>query len=131
MRKLRTFIILFSIVTFCCFGLPSANAFGSFDDRPNVIFINVDDLGWKDLGFMGSSYYETPHLDQLASEGMVFMQAYAGAANCAPSRACLMSGQNTPRHGIYTVSNSDRGNPKTRKILPIPNNEVLPDSVYT
>lgn len=99
--------------------------------RPNIVFINVDDLGWKDLNFMGSNYYETPNLDRLAQEGMIFMQAYAAAANCAPSRACFMSGQNTPRHGIYTVSNSDRGDVRTRKIIPIPNHEVLPDSIYT
>ncbi len=77
--------------------------------KPNIVIINVDDLGWRDLGFMGSPYYESPNLDRLASEGMVFTQAYAAAANCAPSRACLMSGLNTPRHGIYTVENSDRG----------------------
>ncbi len=99
--------------------------------RPNIILINVDDLGWKDVGFMGSHYYETPHIDRLASEGMVFMQAYAGAANCAPSRACLLSGQNTPRHEIYTVGNSDRGEAKSRKLIPVTNNETLADSVYT
>lgn len=98
---------------------------------PNIVLINVDDLGWKDLGFMGSEYYETPHLDALAKEGMVFYNAYAGAANCAPSRACLLSGLNTPRHGVYTVSPSDRGNPKTRKLIPIKNTDHLNDSIYT
>jgi len=99
--------------------------------KPNIILINVDDLGWKDLGFMGSDYYETPNLDKLAGQGMVFYHAYAAAANCAPSRACLMSGMNTPKHGIYTVDNSERGNAKTRKIIPTPNREFLPDSIYT
>jgi arylsulfatase A-like enzyme len=102
-----------------------------FAQSPNVIYINVDDLGYMDVGYMGSAYYETPNIDRLAKEGMVFMQAYAGAANCAPSRACLMSGMNTPRHGIYTVENSDRGDARTRKIVPIPNQTVLADSVYT
>lgn len=99
--------------------------------KPNIVFINVDDLGWKDLAFMGSPYYETPNLDKLAAEGMIFTQAYAAAANCAPSRACLMSGMNTPRHGIYTVENSDRGHEKTRKVIPTPNNQILADSIYT
>ena len=76
--------------------------------KPNVIYINVDDLGYKDVGFMGSIYFETPNIDQLSKEGMVFTQGYAAAANCAPSRACLMSGQNTPRHGVYTVGTSAR-----------------------
>jgi len=62
---------------------------------PNIVLIVADDLGWKDVGFMGSSYYETPNLDRLAGEGMVFRQAYASAANCAPSRACLMTGMHT------------------------------------
>jgi len=98
---------------------------------PNIVLINVDDLGWKDLGFMGSEYYETPNLDTLSQEGMVFYNAYSGAANCAPSRACMLSGLNTPRHGVYTVSPSDRGNPKTRKLIPIKNTDHLNDSVYT
>ena len=73
--------------------------------KPNVVFFFIDDMGWTDLGFMGSKYYESPHVDKLAKEGMVFMNAYAAAPNCAPSRACLMSGQYSPRHGVYTVSN--------------------------
>lgn len=73
------------------------------DRPPNVVLILMDDMGWRDVGFMGNSYVETPHLDRLASRGLVFTQAYASAPNCAPTRACLMSGQYTPRHGIYTV----------------------------
>lgn len=99
--------------------------------RPNIILINVDDLGWKDLGFMGSHYYETPNLDAFAKEGMVFKNAYAGAANCAPSRACMLSGHNTPWHGVYTVSPSTRGDVRTRKLIPIENTRHLADSVFT
>lgn len=84
-------------------------------------------MGWRDVGFMGSEYYETPNIDALAADGMIFTNAYAAASNCAPSRACMMSGQWTPRHGIYTVANSDRGKSKTRKIIPTPNNEYMPD----
>jgi arylsulfatase A len=70
---------------------------------PNFIVILMDDMGWRDVGFMGNSFIETPHIDRLATTGLVFTQAYASAPNCAPTRACLMSGQYTPRHGIYTV----------------------------
>lgn len=101
------------------------------ESKPNVIYINVDDLGWKDVGFMGSTYYETPNIDQLATEGMTFTQGYAAAANCAPSRACLMSGQNTPRHGVFTVGTSERGDVKTRKLIPIKNTKHLADSIFT
>ena len=70
---------------------------------PNIILILMDDMGWRDVGFMGNRFVETPHLDRLAKTGLVFTQAYASAPNCSPTRACLMSGQYTPRHGIYTV----------------------------
>jgi arylsulfatase A-like enzyme len=58
---------------------------------------------------------------------MIFTNAYASASNCAPSRACMMSGQWTPRHGIFTIANSDRGKSRDRKLIPIPNNEYIPD----
>ncbi len=76
---------------------------------PNIVFIMIDDMGWRDAGFMGSRYYETPNIDKLAGEGMVFTNAYANAANCAPTRACLLTGQYTPRHGVITVGSSARG----------------------
>ena len=99
--------------------------------KPNIVFYFIDDLGWTDVSFMGSKYYETPHVDRLAKEGMVFMDAYACAPNCAPSRACLMSGLYGPRHGVFTVSNSDRGQSKFRKLVPIKNTTVLSDRFET
>ena len=70
---------------------------------PNFIVILMDDMGWRDVGFMGNKFVETPNIDGLAKTGLTFTQAYASAPNCAPTRACLMSGHYTPRHGIYTV----------------------------
>ena len=93
------------------------------EKQPNIVFIMADDLGWTDLGVMGSDYYETPNIDRLASQGMLFTNAYAAAANSAPSRACFMTGMYTPRHGIFTVSPSDRGDKAKRKLIPIPNTE--------
>lgn len=101
------------------------------DDLPNIILFNVDDMGWVDTELYGSTFYQTPNIKRLAAMGMTFTRGYAGAANCAPSRACLMSGQNTPRHGIYTVANSDRGKSPNRKLIPIPNTTVLADDVIT
>jgi len=98
---------------------------------PNVVLIVADDLGWKDVGFMGSEYYRTPNLDLLSAQGMVFDHAYAGAANCAPSRAVLLSGQYPMRHGIYTVAPSDRGKSEDRAIIPTKTETVLPDSIIT
>ncbi|GAB3020752.1 sulfatase [Niabella terrae] len=83
-------------------------------------------MGWKDVGFMGSSYYETPNIDRLAASGMRFTQAYASSSNCAPTRASLLSGQYTPRHGVYTVGNSDRGKAEQRRLVPLKNSLGIP-----
>lgn len=61
--------------------------------RPNILFILVDDLGYNDLGYTGSSYYETPNIDRLAEQGMVFTHAYAASPVCSPSRAAIMTGK--------------------------------------
>ncbi|PQJ28344.1 sulfatase [Rubritalea profundi] len=90
-------------------------------EKPNILYINIDDLGWADVSINGSKYYETPNIDRLAKEGMIFTNGYSSAANCAPSRACAISGQSTPRHGVYTVKNSDRGKSSTRKLIPTKN----------
>ena len=98
--------------------------------KPNIVFIMADDLGWTDLGVMGSDYYETPNIDRLASQGILFTNAYAAAANSAPSRACFMTGKYTPRHGVFTVSPSARGDKTKRKLIPIMNtDDVRPDFV--
>lgn len=66
----------------------------SADDatKPNVVFLLVDDLGWGDFGCYGADFYETPNIDQLASEGMKFQNAYAACTVCSPSRAAILSG---------------------------------------
>ncbi|MBD0832130.1 sulfatase [Aestuariibaculum sp. TT11] len=110
------------IILGACISVFSQN---KTQDKPNILLINVDDLGWKDVGFMGSKYYHTPNIDSLARQGMVFSNGYAASSNCAPSRACLMTGKWTPRHGIYTVNNSDRGASKDRKIIPTKNQTTL------
>jgi arylsulfatase A-like enzyme len=99
--------------------------------KPNFVFIFIDDMGWKDVGFMGSKYYETPNIDKLASQGMVFTDAYANAPNCAPTRACLMSGQYGPRHGVYTVGTAARGKSKNRKLIPVENKTELNGDIVT
>jgi len=85
--------------------------------RPNIIFIMADDLGWKDVGFAGAKFFETPHIDKLASQSMVFTHAYSGGPNCSPTRACLMSGTYTPRHKIYQPGGLSKGNPEYMRLL--------------
>ena len=113
---------------FCALSFTPLVAFAQKESRtkltkPNIVFILADDLGWTDLGVMGSDYYEIPNIDRLAAEGLLFDNAYAAAANSAPSRACMMTGMYTPRHGVYTVSPPDRGDRRLRKLIPIANTD--------
>ena len=62
-------------------------------DRPNIVFILADDLGYGDLGCYGQKKILTPHLDRMSHEGILFEQFYAGSTVCAPSRSVLMTGQ--------------------------------------
>ncbi|GAA4135028.1 sulfatase [Sphingobacterium kyonggiense] len=122
---MKTLNILFLFII-CCITRSYAQ-----QAPPNIIVILVDDLGYKDVGFMGGSFYRTPHLDSLAKESLVFEQAYAAASNCAPSRASLLTGLQTSRHGIYTVGSSERGKSEDRKLIPIKNNTTLDSNLPT
>lgn len=100
-------------------------------NKPNILFIFLDDFGWRDTSYMGSDFYETPNIDKLASQGMVFSDAYSCAANCAPARACLLSGQYTPRHEIYNVGTGPRGKAQHRRLLHIPGVDTLDPKIQT
>jgi arylsulfatase A-like enzyme len=108
-----------------------ASAPARAETRPNLLLIYADDLGWKDVGYQGTDFYETPNIDRLAREGMVFTQAYAGAGNCAPSRAVLLAGQYTPRHAVYAVNSTQRGPKHLMRLVPIPNRTGLKVSSVT
>ena len=69
-------------------------------ERPNIVYILADDLGWCDLGAGGSEFYESPNIDRISAEGMRFSQGYAACQVCSPSRASILTGKHTPRHGI-------------------------------
>ncbi len=99
-------------------------------ERPNIIVILADDFGWKDAGFRGSRYYETPHLDRLAGQSVEFTRAYA-CPSCAPSRAALLTGQYSPRTGVFMVGESDRGDKARQKLVPVPNVQDLRTEAVT
>lgn len=69
-------------------------------DQPNILFIIADDYGYHDLSSRGSDYYETPNLDRLAGESMIFTNGYSAHRVCSPARASIMSGKFPARHGI-------------------------------
>ncbi len=112
-------------------GAATLGCGGEAPPPPNIVLLYIDDLGWRDLGVMGSAYYETPNIDGLAERGMLFTNAYANAPNCAPSRASLMSGQYPPRHGIFTVASAERGEARQRRLVPPENQTHLDLEVVT
>lgn len=82
-------------------GLMGLRSAGGEEERPpNIVLVLVDDLGWTDLGCFASRYYETPHVDALAAQGMKFTNAYAACAVCSPTRAAVMTGRYPARLGI-------------------------------
>ncbi|WP_066219690.1 sulfatase [Formosa haliotis] len=79
------------------------------ETKPNILFIVVDDLGYADLSIMGSKFYETPNIDALAKAGHIFTNGYATSAVCSPSRASLLNGQFTARHGLTQYEGAPSG----------------------
>ena len=109
------FVIL--MVATICLG-PGTSARGEKSapekERPNVIWIMADDLGYGELGCYGQQVIQTPHLDQMAREGLRFTQFYAGATVCAPSRSVVMTGKH---HGRTRVrGNAGRRNPQAQAL---------------
>ena len=93
---------------------PAAESAPKPAQRPNIILLLADDLGWTDLHTNatsignGTSYHQTPNIDRLAAQGMSFSSMYM-CPNCVPARAALMTGQFSPRNGVYNVGSLDRG----------------------
>ena len=94
-------------------------------NRPNIIFILADDLGYTDVACFGSKYYETPNIDRLATQGMKIL-SHHHCQNCTPTRAALMSGQYGARTGVYTVGGINRFDWSKRPLRPVENVTELP-----
>lgn len=94
-------------------------------DKPNIVFIMADDLGYTDVACYGSKYYETPNIDRLASQGIKFL-SHHHCQNCTPTRAALMSGQYGARTGVYTVGGINRFDWSKRPLHPVDNVTELP-----
>ena len=103
---------------------------------PNILLLFADDLGWTDLGSFGSTFYETPHLDRLAENGMRFTDAYAACQVCSPTRAALLTGRYPPRTGITDFIGApppehDRYRQLNFRLLPAPYDRHLPSGTVT
>ncbi len=101
--------------------------------KPNIVFIYVDDMGYKDLACTGSSFYETPNIDKLRQKGMQFTNAYAACPVCSPSRASLLTGKYPARLGVtnYIRRASDNFHPSKGKLIDAPYVDHLPKSEKT
>jgi len=99
----------------------------------NFVFILVDDLGQKDIGVEGSTFYQTPHIDKLANDGMRFTNGYATCQVCSPSRASIMLGKYPARIGITDWIGAATGLRWNRndRVLPPPNKSALPHDDVT
>ncbi|NQT38183.1 MAG: sulfatase-like hydrolase/transferase, partial [Planctomycetes bacterium] len=119
-RTRRMFLpCLFLLAAIC--GLSTSTV----ADRPNIIFVLVDDMGWMDLHCQGNERLDTPHIDRFAGQGMRFTDAYAAAPVCSPTRAALMTGQSPARLHL-TTHIPDRFVPDDGRPLPAETLDELP-----
>ena len=95
--------ILLTLIVFTALSIQAA-------PKPNIVLFLVDDMGWMDSGVYGSKYYETPNMDKLAKQSMLFTDAYAHPL-CSPTRASILTGQYPSRHGITTASGHQPARP--------------------
>lgn len=119
-----------TLLTSCAGRTPSPTA-KTRKPKQNFLFILVDDLGWRDLGCFGSTFYETPRIDQLAREGMRFTDAYAACPVCSPTRASIMTGKYPARmattdwFGAPQPDNVQNHKTNDKPLLPAPYEEEL------
>lgn len=100
--------------------------------KPNILFILIDDMGWKDLACTGSSFYETPNLDRLREQGMMFENAYASCPVCSPSRASILTGKYPARLGVTDwIDISGKNHPLRGRLIDAPYIKHLPRGEYT
>jgi arylsulfatase A-like enzyme len=116
-----------SFIRHCCFLLfLTSSAFSQ--QKPNIVMILVDDMGWGEVGVYGSNYCQTPHLDNLAKQGMRFTNFYANSTVCSPTRAALMTGRYPDLVGVPGVI---RGNVENSWGYFSPKAVTLPQALKT
>lgn len=116
--RIRSILVLLLLSLFSCERKASSEA--EIQPKPNIIFILADDLGYGDVGFMGNEIIETPHIDQLAGESLIFTQHYSGNTVCAPSRSAWIT-------GLHTGHTPIRGNKEVKPEGQYP----MPDTLMT
>ena len=100
--------------------------------KPNVIFILIDDMGWKDLSCCGSEFYETPNIDRLSTSGMRFSDAYASCPVCSPTRASVLTGKYPATVGVTNfIDWAGKAHPSRGRLIDAPYLKHLPSSEYS
>jgi len=107
------------VVLLAAFFLATGSIHAAGNSHLNIVFILADDLGWRDLGCYGSTFYETPHLDRLAAQGMRFTDAYAACNVCSPTRASILTGKYPARLNLtdWLPGRPDRPDQKLKRPL--------------
>ncbi|MFP6614416.1 MAG: sulfatase [Pirellulales bacterium] len=98
---MKSTVLPYAVLAFVLFPVAQSQAEDS-SQRPNIVFILADDLGWRDLSYEGSTYYESPNIDRIARQGMRFTRGYATCQVCSPSRASILTGKYPTKHGVTT-----------------------------
>ena len=107
--KIKSYFFIIPVVVFlACSGIPESQ---KNSRSPNIVFIMVDDLSWSDLSYNGSKTYETPNVDRLSKQGMVFSDFYTAGPVCSPTRSSILTGKYTARTGITTYLLSPERDP--------------------
>lgn len=100
--------------------------------RPNLVLILIDDMGWRDLGCYGSSFYETPHIDRLAAQSVRFTDAYAACPVCSPTRASILTGKYPATIGITDwIDWGGETHPCRGRLVDVPYRKELPSGEHT
>ncbi|WP_205860177.1 sulfatase-like hydrolase/transferase [Polaribacter sp. 20A6] len=114
-KKIKKYMRL--LVISCLLFTQSIDLFAFFQDKPNIIFLMTDDQRWDNMGAYGKPEFNTPNIDKLANEGVVFDKAYYAVAICMPSRVTMMTGRYNSNHKVgfvaptdYTLSQADFAN---------------------
>lgn len=124
------YLILFLFGLFLITGCKQTRDSSELQERPNIVFILADDLGWADLPAYGNTFNEAPHIDKLAAEGVRFTNAYAACPVCSPTRASIQSGQYPARIGI-TDFITGHWRPYEEVIVPVNRTQYLPEEIVT
>ncbi len=92
-------IAILALCVVCAFSYAAETG-----DRPNIILMMADDLGYGDTGFNGNAIIKTPHMDALSEKGVVLTHFYSGNSVCSPTRATCLTGRHHDRMGIWTAN---------------------------